>query len=528
MAGRLQHTRKRFKSLPDANRKLPDDLTNRIFSAVENLPEDWMRASYLKAEVSTKFVSSDTDPADVRAQRAINKWLAVECENDATNDRLILTQGEYNILPRILWSRFLAHAQGLILKLLGEVVPVEALFGAFSGGATTTRSRTRSHPALKYFGQAEITSAAVPWFEIAMTEAPLWASFPDALRIVECRGNKMFTVPKSTTIDRVAAKEPDLNMYLQRGVGNYLRRKLRTVGINLNDQSRNKAHAREGSVSNRLATLDLSSASDSVSIGLVELLLPPLWFGMLSDLRSPETRIGDEWHKNNMFSSMGNGFTFELESLLFWAIARTVRDLTGHRGIVSVYGDDLIVESSYAQDLVWVLGYCGFSVNDDKTFVEGPFRESCGGHYYLGYDITPFYVRRPVIRIRDAIHFANQIRKWSEIPGIGILSEELEPLWQELKSYVPPELWGGHDLNNDDQLVSDDPPNRRLVAVEERSPTGAGGYLLWLNACEGSSEKGRDDPIVTSERTESKTRYVTRRIRAERRRPPYVFLAECV
>lgn len=512
----------------DANTALPETLTGEITRRIEEagLKHPSVKMDYLQSVVFSKFVSSETDPASHRSQRAINKWLAVERDNEATNTRLLLVPGEYNILPRVSWQSFVNYARGQIAQLLGDTVPLEAILGSFSGGATTTKSRTSSHPALKYIGKAELTSAARKWFDLVMEESPLWTEFSDLLVIDETLGNHMFTVPKSTTIDRVACKEPDLNMYLQKGVGNHIRRSLRMVGINLNDQTKNQRLAREGSVTGLLATIDLSSASDSVSMGIVELLMPDLWFGLLSDLRSPYTLVQGEWHKNHMFSSMGNGFTFELESLLFWTIAKTVRHFTRGSGVISIYGDDIIVGTDYVHDLIWVLNFLGFTVNSDKSFTSGPFRESCGGHYHEGTDISPFFLRRPIKRIRDAIILANQIRKWSIIPWLGILNPVLEDLWFFLKSVIPSEYWGGIDLESDAQLVSPDRPRKRLVPVSRKVDNGLGGYLLWLNTCEGAD--GRDDFIETSLRNSSQEVFRSRRVNAEVRNPPYLFYSEVV
>ena len=526
MSRRIHKKAKRDRLNRDANLVLPETLTGEVFDRIEQAGVRFpsIRMDYLLSTYRSKFVSSDTDPADVRAQRAIMKWLSVERDNDATNTRLLITPEEYNILPRVTWKSFVRYAQSLIADLLGDTVPTEAILGSFSGGATTTRTRTSSHPALKYLGKAELTSEARKWFDLVLEESPLWTQFSDLLSISETLGNHMFTVPKSTTIDRVACKEPDLNMYLQKGVGNYIRRRLRYVGINLNDQSVNRNLAREGSITGALATIDLSSASDSVSIGIVELLLPPLWYGLLSDLRSPYTFVDGEWHKNHMFSSMGNGFTFELESLIFWALAKTTRFFTGGRGVVSVYGDDIIVGTDYVQDLIWVLNYFGFSVNSDKSFTEGPFRESCGGHYYNGVDISPFFVRRPLKNLRDAIILANQIRKWSEIPGIGILNPMLEDLWILLRSVIPPKLRGGVNLESDSQLVSTDRPHSRLVPVTKDRDNGTGGYLHWLDTCEDT--EARDEAIVSSVRTSHTKMYRTRRINTEVRNPECIFYSE--
>jgi len=501
----LQRTSGRIPSSYDANLPVPEHLTHELFQRIEKLP-DCPKVRYLKEQVKSKFVSSDTDPASVRRQRAINKWLAVERDNEATNVRLLMLNGDYNILPRVTWDRFLTVCRDVVCDVIGEVPPEDTLIGAFSGGASTSRSRASSHPAGKYLGQADITPAALDWFELSLESIPAWASFKDDVSINVVPGNVLFTVPKNTEIDRVAAKEPDLNMFLQKGVGDSFRRSLKRRGIDLNDQSKNRELARLGSLSGSLATLDLSSASDSVSCSLVELLLPPLWFSLLNSLRSPVTMIDGEEHSNEMFSSMGNGFTFELESLLFYSIARSCAYLTGTSGVISVYGDDIIVPHTLAEDLMWVLSVLGFSVNPEKSFWTGSFRESCGGHYDSGYDITPFYVRKPLSRLTDVIHVANAIRRWSIVGGIGVLDPTMLPIWEWLKGFVPEQLWGGHELESITQLVVPCEPRRRLIAkTRTRQVEARGGYLHWLNTtwARGSAS----DHIVTSELTHVGTQY---------------------
>lgn len=471
----------RSSSIHDANVSIPESITQELFSRIDALPA-CRKASYLKSVVRSKFVSQETDSAEVRRQRAIEKWLAVESNNEATNARLLTMCGDTQILPHVTWRRFLAHAQGLVAEMLGETVPEEALLGSFSGGASTSRKRTMSHPARKYLGRADITPAALDHFCLAMEMMPGWASYDALLSIDEVPGNHLFTVPKNTTIDRVAAKEPDLNMFLQKGAGLVIRRALRKKGINLNDQSINKNLARVGSLSGDLATLDLSSASDSVTSSLVELFMPTLWWSFLCGLRSPVTIIDGVEHVNEMFSSMGNGFTFELESLLFYVITKTTAYLTGTRGVISVYGDDIICPNMLASDLTEVLGVLGFSVNTEKSFSTGSFRESCGGHYDNGYDITPFYIRKPISKLTDLIHVANAIRKWSEVETLGVLDPSTEDLWSWLASFVPRCFWGGRDTSSITQLVTPGDACVRLDAVQKPQKIDERGKLIhWLN-----------------------------------------------
>ena len=475
-------TRVRKSHAINANKRLPQGLGELLVQEVLALP-GCPKTDYLKTEFLSKFVSKDTDPKEVTRARAIEKWLSVERDNILTNERFLNTHSDFQILPDVEMQDFVTWLQATVIDIIGETVPEEALIGSFSGGASTSRGRTSSHPARKYIGISHVTREAEPLWELALEMMPFWGRYFEthASSVHVVPGNVMFTVPKTTLIDRVACKEPDINMFLQKGAGNVLRRCLRNRGIDLNDQSRNRSLAYEGSLTGALATIDLSSASDCVTTGLVELALPPLWFSHLNSLRCKVTNIDGEEHVNEMFSSMGNGFTFELESLLFYALARTTAYFTGTRGVISVYGDDLIVPTDLYRPLEWVLSYFGFKVNSKKSFSEGPFRESCGGHYTGGLDITPFYVREPIETLSDLIKFANALRRWSE-SSVGVNDPTVYPLWEFAASFVPKRFWGSVDHATRYQLYAPSQAHSRLHAEVKDWYTGEGGLIHWFNS----------------------------------------------
>lgn len=512
------------------NKRVPETITTELVARLMNLTDSGFKTAYLKDSLLAKFVSKDTDPAPVRRARAIEKWLLCETNNADTNSRLEHLPWEYNILPRVRFDTFVDWVRSFIVGIIAETPPEDALLGSFSGGASTSRPRTSSHPALKFVGEAHITESALDWWETLTSSEekdshPLLPLWPDKDYVVSVvPGNVLFTVPKKTDIDRCACKEPDINMFLQKGVGNHFRHCLKLRGIDLNDQTRNKRLAREGSISNRLSTLDLSAASDSVTSMLVELVLPPIWFSLLNSLRCRVTIIDGQEHVNEMFSSMGNGFTFELESLLFYSLAKATAYFRGISGIISVYGDDIIVPSDMAHELISVLSLFGFTVNPDKTFIDGPFRESCGGHFYNGFDVTPFYIREPIVYLTDLIHVANQLREWSRCGDVlEILNPETEEIWFWLKDFVPEYLWGGHDTSFKYSLVTPDFPRKRLQAIEKKFETTLGGYYHWL-----STTWRRETPslVETSMRGVEQPVYRLRPSRHTVTRVRYVFLRE--
>jgi hypothetical protein len=110
---------------------------------------------------------------------------------------------------------------------------------------------------------------------------------------------------------------------------------------------------------------------------------------------------------------MGNAFTFELETLIFWALSQACTENSKvHSGVVKVYGDDIIVHRDVYDDLVYVLNYCGFRVNETKSFRSGPFYESCGRHYFNCFDVTPVYQKKMVNSSEECIRFHNRLVKW--------------------------------------------------------------------------------------------------------------------
>lgn len=241
---------------------------------------------------------------------------------------------------------------------------------------------------------------------------------------------RVTTVPKSAKTDRVIAIEPTGNLFLQKGVGGYFRRRLKRRGIDLDDQEINqRLAAQAGNLA--LATLDLSAASDTVSRELVYELFPLDWANLMDSLRSHKALMPDGTPvKLEKFSSMGNGFTFELESIIFWALGSCVRDDIEPEGSFSVYGDDIICPKSCAPDLIRLLALCGFSVNEEKSFVQGLFYESCGKHYFHGRDVTPVYqkeVVRPTSDVddREAIRLHNRLVRWSIRSGIQISAQNV-------------------------------------------------------------------------------------------------------
>lgn len=207
--------------------------------------------------------------------------------------------------------------------------------------------------------------------------------------------NKVSFVSKTAKTHRCIAIEPLGNSFVQSGAEWYLKERLKLFGIDLSDQGWNQLMARFGSLFELLCTMDLSSASDTIATMLVKALTSSEWFSFLNAIRSPcyLDPVTGAQVKYNKFTSMGNGFCFPLQTILFVSIVRAVIKIENpdHRHH-TVYGDDIIVPSSVATQVMTALKFFGFVPNKDKTFLKGPFRESCGADWYNGRDVRPVYL----------------------------------------------------------------------------------------------------------------------------------------
>jgi len=242
-------------------------------------------------------------------------------------------------------------------------------------------------------------------------------------------GSRLSFVPKTTEISRTICTEPICNMLFQKGIAAILERRLRqVVSLDLSSQAdKNRLLAQLGSQTGQFGTIDLSSASDSMSIGLVTEFFPSHVVKWLLKTRSPKTILPDgtplELH---MVSSMGNAFTFPLQTLFFCSLVYGVYRAYGIQfrrpdkqslGNFAVFGDDIIVLGSTYRAVVRLLCLCGFSVNVDKSFNEGFFRESCGHDYYRGYNVRGVYLKT-LRNDYDRYSAINRLNVWSATHGL--------------------------------------------------------------------------------------------------------------
>lgn len=405
----------------------------RLLSELKVDPANYVAADAFAVDYAcsvflSKYQDSDVSSSESRKSAALAKFYESErcCEltNSRWDDPLLPALRPDSLLVLHQVKRKIARVLGPFE--FGKVLP----HCEFGPGATNGVSRRRAYVDVKQSDVPTVTPSCIDfalawlsqdihWFSAitrVMPEGP-YSALPASIAV--CWGNRVVTVPKTFDCDRTIAAEPTFNGFFQRGVGRYIRRRLKGFGVDLDNQETNRTLASKA-CSLGLATIDLSSASDTIASSVVRELLPIDWWLYLDRLRSHyyEDPSTGQLLRYTKFSSMGNAFTFELESLIFWAVTSSVSD------VASIFGDDIICRQSDSARLIAVLEDFGFKTNVKKSYVTGSFFESCGGHYFDGFEVTPVYQREPLSDESSFIRCHNRLCRLAVRQGMGVTTDE--------------------------------------------------------------------------------------------------------
>lgn len=221
---------------------------------------------------------------------------------------------------------------------------------------------------------------------------------------IDWRQSVLVLVPKSMVTNRMISKEPAVLQYFQQGIRECIRtyvRKhpfLRTV-IDFEDQQKSANLAKLGSIFGEYATIDLSAASDSVTLDLVKQLFckTPLLCGLIAT-RSDSTLLPDGHSlRLRKFAPMGSAVCFDIETLVFSVVCEYARRKTNSKAKFRVFGDDIVVPRRYEGLVTSTLERLHFRVNRAKSFGTTQllnFREACGGEYFNGDSVAPVRISR--------------------------------------------------------------------------------------------------------------------------------------
>lgn len=346
-------------------------------------------------QLSLIFYKYEVDYDDQTVEKFLQKFK----ETDAGLSTLNYQEG-----CNLPLEKLIVNMRRLIARVLCNTDPYY-IRPCHGGGATAcqTENKDKWHK-LRYFPELDAVYPYDDHFFYSPTHL-----IDEYQRLEDCpvgvRQARVCLVPKDSRGPRVISCEPAELMYIQQGLMSLLYETIEThhmtAGqVNFVDQKINRSLARWGSISNEYSTIDLSDASDRVSLRLVELVFPPNWVECFKACRSDTTFLPDKSVvKLNKFAPMGSACCFPVEALVFWACAEaSTMSVPGYvPRSTFVYGDDIIVRSNLFDRVVEGLKLIDLMVNENKSYKAGPFRESCGGDYHYGNDVTPVRVRKPLL-----------------------------------------------------------------------------------------------------------------------------------
>jgi hypothetical protein len=360
-------------------------------------------ADYLCASFLTKFPDFETD-IDTRAV-AIVKWFSAEEQCRLTNQRFRdYWSGTSPASCRV--SSVLSYASRKISKILGSVENLDLSQSGFGPGADTATRSSFTTAYDKWSTPGTATPGILELSHAYLSETYASDQIEQA-RLVD--HSKFAVVPKNAKTDRAIGVEPRWNIYVQKGIGEYMAKRLAMFGQDIRNQVRNQ-RAAQRALKDGLATIDLSSASDTIGKNLVLDLLPEDWFDVLAKARTSHTIVDGRKVVLEKFSAMGNGYTFPLETLIFFALSEgVVATGSGRLQDIEVYGDDIIIPSQDVDALTEVFTFCGFTLNSEKSYSSGLFFESCGSDYFCGKNVRPVYLKESITHVEGAFRLANQI-----------------------------------------------------------------------------------------------------------------------
>lgn len=226
---------------------------------------------------------------------------------------------------------------------------------------------------------------------------------------------RLIAVPKTYSGPRLIASEPTAHQFLQQGLMRWIRTNLHPVlraSIDFKSQEPSREAALLASLDGKIATVDLSSASDRLTCWVVERAFSSNQT-FLKALHAVRTRCiidatgvdPDLSIRIKKFAAQGSAVTFPVQSIIYAGLCIAALafvdniDVTKRRNLlrlarkVRVFGDDIVIPSHAVPILYAMLDSIQLKVNVQKTHTSGHFRESCGMDAYKGYDVTPCYLQ---------------------------------------------------------------------------------------------------------------------------------------
>lgn len=408
--------------------------------------------------LTAMFAKIERPCVDHRIRSAMEEYVSTD-EQVARASRTIQADAwvEFRDASRVLFGRLFTPIDLAVFR--GELIPKHG------PGATAEKLSANAK-----YSQLQWSERLEQYFPAGEYLFPNWGWYHQLQDVTMLAPRdempvRVISVPKTQKTPRIIAIEPTWQQYCQQALKEALYEgveridTLRTL-IGFQDQVPNQVLAKRGSLDGSLATLDLSEASDRVSVRHVEVLLGdyPHLLGAVFACRSSKADVpGHGTIDLAKFASMGSALCFPVEAMVFLTIVFIGIARAEHTSVtrslvrefvsqVRVFGDDIIVPSHTMQSVTQTLEAYGLKVNRRKSFGTGRFRESCGGDFYAGEWVTPIRLRQDLPQSRrDAEAIAATVAMRNQLFVAGY-EKSVEYLDEILKRVLPvyPELPVGH------------------------------------------------------------------------------------
>lgn len=313
---------------------------------------------------------------------------------DMATEKFVATQERVALPLKLtpITRRVLREARRLAAEVLGEYSEEEHFQNCrFGKRACVGLPRHKSYLDLKLKQALTGSEGHHKWFERYLeTDTILTAACAKSKRTV-CDTLTLAFAPKSYKAKRTILKNTLIGSFYTYGLGKVIQDRLSGVGLDITSlQVRHGELARKASRDRKLVTADLSSASDSLSRQLLRMILPSKWYHAVVFGIIPFVKIGRRRIRMSSVLTMGMGQTFPLQTLVFYVLLKAIANLEGSKQrFVSVYGDDLIYPRHLHRFVREIFPNIHLILNEDKTYVEDFFRESCGYDYCRGVAVRP-------------------------------------------------------------------------------------------------------------------------------------------
>jgi len=302
----------------------------------------------------------------------------------------------------------LREAREIVRGVLGELPALDDIASFQKVGTRATRCCSLNHAGLDVYlsDPAAFSSSrqCLKWVKEVLLpgDAILSSLLDEVVTDPSTEGIEsvvLSLVPKKWNKDRPITPIQIINLLYSYLWGKYVEIRLELAGLPISRlQERHAKIVKNQSLTLQYATVDLRGGSNNITKQHMMLLTPRRWYNtfklcLTHSVEYKPSKVCKEtvsvWTPSVL--PMGNALTFPLETLYFYAIVESIRRLSGCRGFVSCYGDDLIYPSSIHKFVVPIFDDLNWAMNLDKTFVGFPFRESCGEDCYRGSAVRPFF-----------------------------------------------------------------------------------------------------------------------------------------